>query len=171
MRCRSFLFATCREEDANARWSGRLFTSGKGRLHDDHRMVGAVAAADAIVAGARGLSALLEGAGAGEGSPGVATRSMEWRDPVVSALAEEPTRGRRRSAGFGRAGEKCRGAGRGAVGTCPAYPRDLRALGRGIREMVAGGNAVPLVSMAGFAGIFAFACVYALKKGALTWRN
>lgn len=29
---------------------------------------------------------------------------------------------------------------------------------------------VPLVSMAGFAGTLAFAYVYALKKGALTWR-
>ena len=39
------------------------------------------------------------------------------------------------------------------------------------RDLVAGGNAVPLVSMAGFAGVLAFAYVYALKKGALTWKN
>lgn len=39
------------------------------------------------------------------------------------------------------------------------------------RDLVAGGNVVPLVSMAGFAGILAFAYIYALKKGALTWRN
>jgi NADH-quinone oxidoreductase subunit A len=32
-------------------------------------------------------------------------------------------------------------------------------------------SAVPLVSMAGFAGILAIAYVYALKKGALTWKN
>lgn len=38
------------------------------------------------------------------------------------------------------------------------------------RELVAGGNATALVSMAGFAGILAFAYVYALKKGALTWK-
>ena len=39
------------------------------------------------------------------------------------------------------------------------------------RDLVAGGNAVPLVSMAGFAGVLAIAYVYALKKGALTWKN
>jgi NADH-quinone oxidoreductase subunit A len=32
-------------------------------------------------------------------------------------------------------------------------------------------SAVPLVSMAGFAGVLAVAYVYALKKGALTWRS
>jgi len=32
-------------------------------------------------------------------------------------------------------------------------------------------SAVPLVSMAGFAGVLAIAYVYALKKGALTWKN
>ena len=32
-------------------------------------------------------------------------------------------------------------------------------------------SAVPLVSMAGFAGVLAVAYVYALKKGALTWKN
>lgn len=32
-------------------------------------------------------------------------------------------------------------------------------------------SAVPLVSMAGFAGVLAFAYIYALKKGALSWRN
>ncbi|WP_193210541.1 NADH-quinone oxidoreductase subunit A [Luteolibacter marinus] len=31
-------------------------------------------------------------------------------------------------------------------------------------------SVVPLLSMAGFAGVLAFAYVYALKKGALTWR-
>jgi NADH-quinone oxidoreductase subunit A len=36
---------------------------------------------------------------------------------------------------------------------------------------VKGGNAVPLLSMAGFAGVLAVAYVYALKKGALSWRN
>jgi NADH-quinone oxidoreductase subunit A len=30
---------------------------------------------------------------------------------------------------------------------------------------------VPLFSMAGFAGVLAIAYVYALKKGALTWKN
>ena len=39
------------------------------------------------------------------------------------------------------------------------------------RDLVSGGNAVPLVSMAGFAGVLAIAYVYALKKGALTWKN
>ena len=39
------------------------------------------------------------------------------------------------------------------------------------RDLVAGGNVVPLVSMAGFAGVLAIAYVYALKKGALTWKN
>ena len=39
------------------------------------------------------------------------------------------------------------------------------------RDLVSGGNAVPLVSMAGFAGVLAVAYVYALKKGALTWKN
>jgi NADH-quinone oxidoreductase subunit A len=39
------------------------------------------------------------------------------------------------------------------------------------RDLVAGGNAIPLVSMAGFAGVLAVAYVYALKKGALTWKN
>ena len=39
------------------------------------------------------------------------------------------------------------------------------------RDLVAGGNAVPLVSMAGFAGVLAIAYVYALKKGALSWKN
>ena len=38
------------------------------------------------------------------------------------------------------------------------------------RDLVAGGNALPLVSMAGFAGVLAVAYVYALKKGALTWK-
>lgn len=38
------------------------------------------------------------------------------------------------------------------------------------RDLVAGSNALPLVSMAGFAGILAVAYVYALKKGALTWK-
>lgn len=38
------------------------------------------------------------------------------------------------------------------------------------RDLVSGGNATALVSMAGFAGILAFAYVYALKKGALTWK-
>ena len=37
------------------------------------------------------------------------------------------------------------------------------------RDLVAT-SATPLVSMAGFAGILAFAYVYALKKGALTWK-
>ena len=32
-------------------------------------------------------------------------------------------------------------------------------------------SAMPLVSMAGFAGVLAVAYVYALKKGALTWKN
>ena len=32
-------------------------------------------------------------------------------------------------------------------------------------------SAVPLASMAGFAGVLAIAYVYALKKGALTWKN
>jgi NADH-quinone oxidoreductase subunit A len=32
-------------------------------------------------------------------------------------------------------------------------------------------SAVPLVSMASFAGVLAVAYVYALKKGALTWKN
>ena len=39
------------------------------------------------------------------------------------------------------------------------------------RDLVHGGNAVPLLSMAGFAGVLAVAYVYALKKGALTWKN
>ena len=38
------------------------------------------------------------------------------------------------------------------------------------RDLVAGGNATALLSMAGFAGILAFAYVYALRKGALTWK-
>jgi len=38
------------------------------------------------------------------------------------------------------------------------------------RDLVAGGNPTALVSMTGFAGILAFAYVYALKKGALTWK-
>ena len=38
------------------------------------------------------------------------------------------------------------------------------------RDLVAGGNAIPLISMASFAGILGFAYVYALKKGALTWK-
>ena len=38
------------------------------------------------------------------------------------------------------------------------------------RDLVRGGDATALVSMAGFAGILAFAYVYALKKGALTWK-
>jgi NADH-quinone oxidoreductase subunit A len=38
------------------------------------------------------------------------------------------------------------------------------------RELVAGGNPTALVSMAGFAGILAFAYVYALRKGALSWK-
>lgn len=37
------------------------------------------------------------------------------------------------------------------------------------RDLVAHG-ATALVSMAGFAGILAFAYIYALKKGALTWK-
>lgn len=32
-------------------------------------------------------------------------------------------------------------------------------------------SAVPLVSMAGFAGVLAFAYVYALRKGALNWKS
>lgn len=38
------------------------------------------------------------------------------------------------------------------------------------RDLAAGGNPTALVSMTGFAGILAFAYVYALKKGALTWK-
>ncbi|MBB5351904.1 NADH-quinone oxidoreductase subunit A [Haloferula luteola] len=38
------------------------------------------------------------------------------------------------------------------------------------RDLVANGNPTALVSIAGFAGILAFAYVYALKKGALTWK-
>ncbi|MGB6222552.1 NADH-quinone oxidoreductase subunit A [Haloferula sp.] len=38
------------------------------------------------------------------------------------------------------------------------------------RDLVAGGNVVPLLSMASFAGILAFAYVYALRKGALSWK-
>ncbi len=38
------------------------------------------------------------------------------------------------------------------------------------RDLTAQGPA-PLVSMAGFAGILAFAYVYALKKGALNWKS
>ena len=39
------------------------------------------------------------------------------------------------------------------------------------RDLVAGGNATALVSMAGFAGILAVAYIYALKKGALNWKS
>ncbi|MEK7949292.1 NADH-quinone oxidoreductase subunit A [Luteolibacter soli] len=39
------------------------------------------------------------------------------------------------------------------------------------RDLVSGGNAIPLISMAAFAGVLAVAYVYALKKGALTWKN
>jgi len=38
------------------------------------------------------------------------------------------------------------------------------------RDLIHGGNIMPLASMAGFAGILAVAYVYALKKGALTWK-
>lgn len=38
------------------------------------------------------------------------------------------------------------------------------------RDLVAGGNVVPLISMASFAGVLGFAYVYALRKGALTWK-
>ncbi len=38
------------------------------------------------------------------------------------------------------------------------------------RELVSKGNPTALISIAGFAGILAFAYVYALKKGALTWK-
>lgn len=38
------------------------------------------------------------------------------------------------------------------------------------RDLVAGGNVIPLLSMASFAGILAFAYVYALRKGALSWK-
>ncbi len=39
------------------------------------------------------------------------------------------------------------------------------------RELVAGGNATALASMAGFAGVLVVAYVYALKKGALNWKT
>ncbi|MEM1083485.1 MAG: NADH-quinone oxidoreductase subunit A [Verrucomicrobiota bacterium] len=38
------------------------------------------------------------------------------------------------------------------------------------RELVSGGNPTALVSMAGFAGVLAFAYIYALRKGALSWK-
>ncbi len=38
------------------------------------------------------------------------------------------------------------------------------------RDLVSGGNTLPLLSMTGFAGVLAVAYVYALKKGALTWK-
>jgi NADH-quinone oxidoreductase subunit A len=38
------------------------------------------------------------------------------------------------------------------------------------RDLVSGGDATALFSMAGFAGTLAFAYVYALRKGALTWK-
>lgn len=38
------------------------------------------------------------------------------------------------------------------------------------RDLVHHGDPTALVSIAGFAGILAFAYVYALKKGALTWK-
>ena len=38
------------------------------------------------------------------------------------------------------------------------------------RDLVHLGDPTALVSMAGFAGILAFAYVYALKKGALSWK-
>jgi len=38
------------------------------------------------------------------------------------------------------------------------------------RDLVAGGNVVPLISMASFAGVLGFAYVYALRKGAMTWK-
>jgi len=37
------------------------------------------------------------------------------------------------------------------------------------RELVRD-SAMPLISMAGFAGILAVAYIYVLKKGALTWK-
>lgn len=39
------------------------------------------------------------------------------------------------------------------------------------RDLVAELGSIPLVSMAGFAGILALAYVYALKKGALNWKS
>jgi NADH-quinone oxidoreductase subunit A len=39
------------------------------------------------------------------------------------------------------------------------------------RDLIVGGNVVPLVSMAGFAAVLAVAYVYALRKGALSWKN
>ncbi len=39
------------------------------------------------------------------------------------------------------------------------------------RDLVAGRDPTALVSMAGFAGTLAIAYVYALKKGALNWKN
>jgi NADH-quinone oxidoreductase subunit A len=39
------------------------------------------------------------------------------------------------------------------------------------RELVQGKQLLPLLSMAGFAGILGIAYVYALKKGALHWRS
>lgn len=38
------------------------------------------------------------------------------------------------------------------------------------RDLVSGGNPTALLSMAGFAGTLVFAYIYALKKGALSWR-
>ena len=38
------------------------------------------------------------------------------------------------------------------------------------RDLVGGGNPTALISMAGFATVLAFAYVYALRKGALTWK-
>lgn len=39
-----------------------------------------------------------------------------------------------------------------------------------VNPELVGGGATALVSMAGFAGILAFAYVYALRKGALSWK-
>jgi NADH-quinone oxidoreductase subunit A len=39
------------------------------------------------------------------------------------------------------------------------------------RDLISGGSATALVSMAGFAGVLVVAYVYALKKGALNWKS
>jgi NADH-quinone oxidoreductase subunit A len=39
------------------------------------------------------------------------------------------------------------------------------------RDLISGGNATALSSMAGFAGVLVVAYVYALKKGALNWKS
>lgn len=39
------------------------------------------------------------------------------------------------------------------------------------RDLLTAGGATALLSMAGFAGILALAYVYALKKGALSWKS